>query len=454
MKYLAILKDSVREALDNKLIYVLVGLSLLVTLFVLSAGFKPLPAADMMARLLKGDIIRPNEFAGGGGPAEPARERQKRQVLERKSGGPKDHRNEAALGIFHVESAEPLQGEAATPDSSYRFTIALPLATKEAADRVRANPAAEVAQLRSSLELAEKFQYFKVNEVHLHAGKGDATATVHFTVTTEPTGGSRLVWGDEYSLFWGAVPLGGGAPLGLVLFISTISVLGIGSWVTLLVSVIVTAFFIPNMLRKGTIDLLLCRPISRPALLSYKYVGGLTFILINTAVAIVGMWLALGLRSGVWANSFLLMIFVYTFFFAILYAASTLFGVLTRSAVVAILLTCGVWFVLFLVSVFYGLGERQRMLEDLAETPAEERTSENGFFKVVRAVHFVLPRTGDLNDLGQKALMHDFMPPKLLEMAPGLERESFHWGESIGVSLGFIVVVLGLSCWLFARKDY
>src|SRR5262249_599050 len=163
---------------------------------------------------------------------------------------------------------------------------------------------------------------------------------------------------------------------GMVLFFSVATVLWIGSLVTLLTAVIITAFFVPNMLRKGTVDLLLVKPVSRWALLVYKYIGGRTFLLLSPTVAVPGMWVAPGLRSGVWANSFLLMIFVYTFFFAILYAVSALFAVLTRSAVVAILMTCGVWFVLFLVGLLHGLGEAQRIREEHRNVPPERRTSE------------------------------------------------------------------------------
>ena len=56
------------------------------------------------------------------------------------------------------------------------------------------------------------------------------------------------------------------------------------------------------MLRKGTVDMLVVKPIHRVALLLYKYIGGLTFIFLNTVVAIGGVWLALGLRSGIWAD--------------------------------------------------------------------------------------------------------------------------------------------------------
>ena len=45
MKYLAILRDSLREALDAKVIYFLMGLSGLVILLVASISFRPEPAS-------------------------------------------------------------------------------------------------------------------------------------------------------------------------------------------------------------------------------------------------------------------------------------------------------------------------------------------------------------------------------------------------------------------------
>src|SRR5262245_11903823 len=52
MKFLAILKDSLRETLDVKLFYVLVGLSLLIILFVLGITYKPEPMETQVRPLL------------------------------------------------------------------------------------------------------------------------------------------------------------------------------------------------------------------------------------------------------------------------------------------------------------------------------------------------------------------------------------------------------------------
>ena len=178
----------------------------------------------------------------------------------------------------------------------------------------------------------------------------------NFELTAHPTPVTFRFWPNKLSLFFGALPLSGEAGFPLfqqVFFIENVIVGYVGSTIAVLISIIISAFFIPNMLRKGSIDMLLVKPISRFALLLYKFVGGLTFIFLNTVVAVVGIWAALGFRSGIWGVAFLETILVLTFFFAILYSVSTLFGVLTRSPIAAILLTVGVWFVFFIVGVVH-----------------------------------------------------------------------------------------------------
>src|SRR5436305_6463134 len=83
---------------------------------------------------------------------------------------------------------------------------------------------------------------------------------------------------------------------------------GLGAWFILLLGVVVTAFFIPNMLRKGSIDLLLTKPLHRATLLLFKYIGGLLFVFLNLLVVVVGIWLVFGLRTGIWSWGFLVSI--------------------------------------------------------------------------------------------------------------------------------------------------
>ncbi len=239
------------------------------------------------------------------------------------------------------------------------------------------------------------------------------------------------------------------------------------------------------MLRKGTVDMLVVKPIHRVTLLVYKYIGGLTFIFLNTVLAIGGVWLALGLRSGQWPTGFLVMILVITFFFAILYSVSTLAGVLTRSPVVAIAMTCVAWLVLFLVGLGYNHFEQARQSDeefvrlqqkqekelggvplpqappgqtgpsmDGAGPPTHRDLSYQGWFAhVVYALHYVLPRTADIDKLSDQLLLRDLTFASLA----GEKKQAdapIAWVQSLTVSFAFIAVMLGIACWWFATKDY
>jgi ABC-type transport system involved in multi-copper enzyme maturation permease subunit len=465
MKYLAILKDSFREAIDSKAIYVMMALSVLVILFVLTMSFTPGRAEPMMQALVQG------------------------RGLEMVGGGRHDHEFDAEMneegrmmrGFFTVVGVEAVKGSMDSPSSEYRVTVRFspfeegipapqphpgvgdgkPQPPRDEQDLNRRRREQGLKLLERRLRRAEDLGLIKIVEVrtaradnpHLPKHDFDLQRGTVYEFHTQPTSQTIRLWPHELSLFLGALPLGGNMPLGAQLFLIALMTVQIGSWVTIIVSIILTAFFIPNMLRKGTVDLLLVKPIHRWALLLYKYIGGLTFIFLNTLVAIVGMWMALGLRSGVWANYFLLMIPLLTFFFAILYAVSTLFGVMTRSAIVAILATCGAWFVFFIIGTLYNVFDQRYHQEERAKIPETNRWSDSTFARVVKGVHFVTPRTGDLNTVGQQMLAADFITGNL-EDANKILPSSVHWAESVTVSLVFIALTMALSCWWFATRDY
>src|SRR5262249_26773498 len=171
-----------------------------------------------------------------------------------------------------------------------------------------------------------------------------------------------------------------------------------------------------------------------------------------------------------------------------LYAVSTLFAVLTRSPIVAILLTIAAWFLLYVVGVTYELGESLRQQEKRRETaaaraeqagekadvgqadgkddehesgePGKRRgrqelpfRSDNWFFKTVGIVHFVLPRTRDLDHLMSQLLIRDLLTANQIK-AQKLDDTRISWGESLSVSGLFVAILLGLSCFWFATRDY
>jgi ABC-type transport system involved in multi-copper enzyme maturation permease subunit len=360
-------------------------------------------------------------------------------------------------GVYRLKKVNVLKGEPDSPDSEYKLTISAQFASQKQAAAARLDPKETVAKIKEQFANAVEVGLIRTGEIRLapEEAQDPATSSVIFEVNTVPTMGTRRIWFTEPSLFFGAVPWSDiDLPLGMQLYILASLVISIGSWVVILAGVIISSFFIPNMLRKGTVDLLLVKPIHRWALLLYKYIGGLTFIFINNVYAIVGIWLVLGLRSGIWANWFLLLIFVLTFFFAILYAVSTLMAVLTRSSVTAILVTIGAWFFFFLVGTANQFFENSKRVEEVKNVPAEQRRwTNNAFGQIIATTHAVLPRTSDLSRLGSLLILSDFMTGSWSE-ARKLDPSRIEWGESLLVSGVFIAVILGLSCWRFGAKDY
>ncbi len=113
--------------------------------------------------------------------------------------------------------------------------------------------------------------------------------------------------------------------------------------------ILVTASIIPNMFDAGSINLLLSKPISRSLLYLSKFIGGCSFVLINTSYLIVGLWLIVGWRLGIWNHRLLWCIPVFLFLFILYYSVSGLAGLIWRNTVVCVTITIVFWFICFLV---------------------------------------------------------------------------------------------------------
>jgi ABC-type transport system involved in multi-copper enzyme maturation permease subunit len=483
MKFLAILRDSVREAIDFKVFYVMIGLSLVLGLLAVSLGFTPEPGGERVVH---------DAIAGLSAEKDVSLDDASiRQEIFGQRASP-----------YTVTSVEAVDGND-SPSGRFRVRLQARFKTPEDAQRNEKDPEALVAFIRDHFGLLEGVSMMKATDVRLLGWEGlnvpiFGSRRANLELVAEPTPATIRFWPHKCSFFFGAVPIPGSAALfQQVLFIESFVVGWAGSNVAVLVSIIITAFFIPNMLRKGTVDLLLVKPIRRTSLLIYKYIGGLVFIFFNTVVAVGAVWLALGLRSGLWSPTFLVMIFVLTFFFAVLYAVSTLFGVLTRSPVASILLTVGFWTIATSVTGLHGWFELWRGIGAAAEQLKEQlgdeglqalaklgagggprggrvtledlQFHENGFTLAVKGLYKVLPRTSELYQLLNTSLRHDLAfgelgsssteerpRPKLPGgiSLPKLTPDPPPAAETLAVSLAFVVVLLGLASWRFAVRDY
>ncbi len=129
------------------------------------------------------------------------------------------------------------------------------------------------------------------------------------------------------------------------------------------VAVLVTASMVPQTFEPGAVDLLLSKPISRSWLFLAKFFGGCAFIAINAAYFIVGLWLVLGVRFGLWNQRLLWAIPLYLFLFAIYYGVSSLAGLVWRNAIVSVVLAVVFWF------VCWSLGTANALVEAISLDP-------------------------------------------------------------------------------------
>ncbi len=124
------------------------------------------------------------------------------------------------------------------------------------------------------------------------------------------------------------------------------------------VAILVTAPIIPQIFESGSIDLLLSKPISRCGLLLVKFLGGCAFILLTAGYLLVGLWLILGLRFGLWNQAVLACLPVFLFLFVVYYSVSTLVAVRWKNPIVAVVVTILFWAVCFTVGVSKQLIDR------------------------------------------------------------------------------------------------
>src|SRR5262249_10886973 len=106
-------------------------------------------------------------------------------------------------------------------------------------------------------------------------------------------------------------------------------------------SVFASAGLIPSVLEPGRIELLLSKPVSRMHLLLGRYLGNLLIVSANTIYLVMGIWVILGVQTGIWTPDFLVSIVTTLFVFAVLLTVVVLVGVLYESTALAVMAPVG-----------------------------------------------------------------------------------------------------------------
>jgi ABC-type transport system involved in multi-copper enzyme maturation permease subunit len=182
----------------------------------------------------------------------------------------------------------------------------------------------------------------------------------------------------------------------------------------LFLSIFSTAGIISYLLEKGNIDLFLSKPISRLQLLLGKYFGGILIVFLNVAYAVI----------GIWDLTFLYSILTITFAFAVIYSVIILATVLTRSSVLALVLSYTIFFILSPV-----LAGREKIFE----------FTNNYTLKVIMNVlHYIIPQTSELGTLSTVLAATGKIPDY----------------EPVWTSVCLSILILTAGITIFNKKDY
>jgi len=185
------------------------------------------------------------------------------------------------------------------------------------------------------------------------------------------------------------------------------------------------ASFIPSMLEKGNIDLLLSKPVSRSKIILAKFTGGVILIFISLIYLIGFVWLILSAKSGFWHVPFLYTVFWLTLSFAIIYSLIIFIGLISQSTILSILISL---FLVFIVCpVLYV---REAAIFTFVTNSAAQF--------LVNFFYYILPKTTDINQITTDIITGE----KVKSYMPVIS------------SVLFMLVTLSASIFYFRKKDY
>ncbi|MCP5535281.1 MAG: ABC transporter permease [Akkermansiaceae bacterium] len=268
----------------------------------------------------------------------------------------------------------------------------------------------------------------------------------------------------------------------MMLFTDYLVPLWLGLFALVLALISVCPVF-PDFLTAGSIDVAISKPMSRVTLFLVKYLGSLLFVAIQVFVFCLIVFIAHGVRMNAWNLEIFWAVLLLTFVFSLIYSVAVLTAVWTRSTLFSLLMALLVWGVTLAVqwteSVIYkftyvapasglsvdiGDGQTRKTGEQLEVDEGMEK-----FYRIVKAIGTPLPKTRDATYLLKNKVtvrgknmtkMSEFLeagatPQEQREAKAMEDYDNRHSAAYIiGTSLAFEFCILGVACWMFARKDF
>jgi ABC-type transport system involved in multi-copper enzyme maturation permease subunit len=209
-----------------------------------------------------------------------------------------------------------------------------------------------------------------------------------------------------------------------------------------------TAGFLPEFLQPDSISVLLSKPVSRSSLVLGKVAGVLVFAVAQIGVFIVGTWLALGFRTGIWAPAFLLSVPLLILQFFLVYSMGVLLAIGTRHSVPSAVGAVLFWALCFVAnySHYVALVRANSSTGPLHLSLSMQRASSMAYW--------VMPKPADIAILLERILKtadHFSLIPDFHTVE---EMGAFHPVLSVVTSVLFSMILLAISVREFNKIDY
>lgn len=222
---------------------------------------------------------------------------------------------------------------------------------------------------------------------------------------------------------------GGGGLKDAVIMFQTFIISKIPMFMLLTAFIIITSSFIPEMLKKGYIDLLISKPISRTKIIIGHFISGILLVFLCLLFLLAIIWLIISLKSGIWNFPFLYSVLWFTFIFAVFYSSIILFGLLTRSTVLTLLINM---IILFPITWLLQLGV------NYFETDKQNVVFGSTSQFIIKFFYFILPKAWALQDVCETTI----------------KSSGYYDVTAVLSSFMFMIVMLAISVWYFNKKDF
>jgi ABC-type transport system involved in multi-copper enzyme maturation permease subunit len=436
--FLALFRDAWRRARDRKTVTILVVVGLIVALLCASFEFgRPVPT-ESLKRHLSECAVDPRPSIGHGKSSIASWVRSALKQQPRITAREPTAEDDLPLGLANVAVAEL---EVADLDDLDRLV-------RKSWDSQGETPAAEPRKADAAAQLSnqDRGEFLESMlrghgwETVLVRPQGDdpsrflvAAATDHLT---DLEGRWRL------GALFGSVPIpiNDMSPSQMVVTIEQVIAGVVVGFIGMLVLLAAFGGAMPDLLQKGSLDLVLARPIGRTRLLLYTYAGAVLTVLLVTATIFLACALTLGVRSGHLSLAFVGCALAATAIFAALFPVAMLFGYLTRNGNIATIAAVACWGLAGLLN-----GSRIFITTRYEHPP--------DWTKAIDWAYWIAPKTSDIANLGAVWLARTEYSPQAFERFKAQFPLVPDAASACSSTAIFAAVILLITALLFRRRD-